>query len=225
MKTAVIIYGPPGSGKGTQADLLARLRGFIHFDTGKFIERVVHDPGFQKNKKIQHERTLFDTGKLNTPSWVLKEIVSKITKKISAANFNIVYSGSPRTLYEAFGDKKTPGLIDVLKKEYGKKNIRIFYLRIDPNVATKRNVARLICSVCATPVLSFEKVKACPLCSGKLKKRIFDNPITMKVRLEEYHNRTKPIINAMKKRGYKIIEINAAPRPYEVFAQIQKKFK
>lgn len=224
-KTAVIIYGPPGSGKGTQADLLARLRGFVHFDTGKFGERLLYDPGSKKNKSFQRERKNFEAGRLFTPSWTLKELVSKITKKIAGAGFNVVYSGSPRTLYEAFGDKKTPGLIDILEKEYGKKNIKPFYLKIDPNIATKRNVARLICSVCATPVLSFEKVRACPLCGGKLKKRILDNPETMKIRLEEYNNRTKPIVKELKKRGYKIIEINAAPRPYEVFEQIKKRLK
>ncbi|KKU85302.1 MAG: hypothetical protein UY12_C0004G0001, partial [Parcubacteria group bacterium GW2011_GWA2_47_8b] len=43
-KKVVVIYGPPGSGKGTQANLLAWTKNFIHFDTGKFLEQVVNDP-------------------------------------------------------------------------------------------------------------------------------------------------------------------------------------
>ena len=224
-KTAVIIYGANGSGKGTQADLLAKLKGFVHFDTGKIIERILHDPSLQGNKIVRHERKIFDAGILNTPSWVLKEVVSKNTKKISQAGLSIVFSGSPRTLYETFGDKNTVGLIATLEKEYGKKNIKIVFLKIKSETAIKRNTGRMVCSVCATPVLAFEKIKHCPICSGKLKKRIFDNPEKMKIRLQEFHNRTMPIIKELKKRGYKIMEVDAEPRPFEVFAQIQKKFK
>ena len=48
MNKAIIIYGLPGSGKGTQANLLADKLGLIHFDTGKYLERIVHDPANKK---------------------------------------------------------------------------------------------------------------------------------------------------------------------------------
>lgn len=224
-KTAVIFFGPPGSGKGIEADLLARTKGFIYFDTGRFIEKIVHNPKFKKNKIIQQARKLFDAGKLTTPSWVLKEILSKITKKISKADFSVVFSGSPRSAYEAFGDSKNKGLIDILEQEYGKKNIKIIFLKVKPETSIKRNSARLVCSLCATPVLSLEKLKYCPLCGAKLRKRIFDNPEAIKIRLNEFQNRTKPILKELKNRSYKIIEINAESLPFEVFRRIQKKLK
>ena len=49
-KIAIILYGPPGSGKGTQANLLADKLGLIHFDTGKFLESIWYDPKRQKEK-------------------------------------------------------------------------------------------------------------------------------------------------------------------------------
>ena len=50
-KKVVVIYGPPGSGKGTQANLLAWTKNFIHFDTGKFLVQVVNDPD-NKNDSV-----------------------------------------------------------------------------------------------------------------------------------------------------------------------------
>ena len=100
---AVMIYGQPGSGKGTQANLLQAVKNFYHFDTGRYIERVIRDPANAKDKIIQREKKLNESGLLNTPSWVLG-IFKKETEKIAKANMGIVYSGSPRTMYEAFGE-------------------------------------------------------------------------------------------------------------------------
>src|SRR5216684_407270 len=73
-KIVVMLYGPPGSGKGTQANLIADKLDLVHFDTGKFLEAAVHDPKRQKEKIIQRERKLFDSGILMTPSFVTKEV-------------------------------------------------------------------------------------------------------------------------------------------------------
>ena len=62
LKRAVIIYGPPGSGKGTQAELLAKKFGFIHFDTGRYFEALLHSPETQKNPVLRRERKNFDNG-------------------------------------------------------------------------------------------------------------------------------------------------------------------
>ena len=113
-RVAIILYGPPGSWKGTQANLLAAKLGLIHFDTGHFLEAVVHDPSRGREALIRRERPLFDSGKLLTPSFVLKEVAAA-TKKVSRAGWGVVYSGSPRTLYEA------EGLLPVLKKLFMKK--------------------------------------------------------------------------------------------------------
>ncbi len=237
VKKAVMIYGAPGAGKGTQANLLAWSKGFLHFDTGKYLEQIVHDPENQKNPKIKEQAKLFDTGILLDPSWVLN-VVKEKTKEIASAGFSIVYSGSPRTTYEAFGDadlrgpnadkrgSKSVGLIDLLEKLYGKKNIFVILLKVRPKSSIFRNSNRKVCSVCATPILYSEethKHRNCPLCGGKLRTRTLDKPEIIKTRLKEYENRTKPITIELKKHGYKILEINGEPAPNKVHFAILKK--
>lgn len=224
MKKAILIYGAPGAGKGTQADLLAKKFGFFHFDTGKYIEQVVNDPEKLKSKIVQRERKIFDSGVLCTPSWVLS-IVNKKAEEIAKAKLRVVFSGSPRTLFEAFGDKKTKGLVDTLEKLYGKKNVGILYIEVKPETSIHRNSNRSVCSVCGAPVLYVQSNthKNCLFCGAPLKKRIFDNPEKLKVRLDEYKNRTQPIIEQLKKRGYKINEIEGEKPPFEVFEEVKKK--
>lgn len=224
-KRAVIIYGPPGAGKGTQAELLERKKGFFHFDTGHYLESVVHDPAKQKEALVIREKKLFDSGKLCTPEWVLK-ITREEAGRVAGANWNIVFSGSPRTLFEAYGDARNEGLLKTLSKKYGKKNIIIFEIKIPENESIKRNSQRLICSVCGLPVLAkYKKNKSCAFCEGKFYKRSLDNVAVIKVRLKEYANRTYPILARAKKEGYRIKSIDGRPTPYKVFAAIEKFLK
>lgn len=220
-KRVVVIMGPPGSGKGTQADLLADKFELFHFDTGRILESIWHDPKRQKDPIVKHERVLFDTGKLNTPAVVLKMMKEKITE-LSKIGESLVFSGSPRTYFEAFGDSKNVGLVETLEKLYGKKNIFVLLLRVDFKKAISRNVGRMICSICGMQLLSVFKVKQtrCPFCGGELRKRVLDNPKVMLVRLEEFSNRTKPILKELKKRKFKIYNINANVLPYQVFGEI-----
>lgn len=221
---AVIIWGPPGSGKGTQAELLARNFGFIHFDTGKFLEGLYRNKEALKNKKIREEKKLFDAGILNSPDFVLK-IVSDATKKIGRSELGIVYSGSPRTLFEAYGDKKNRGLLDVLKDLYGKKNIHVIRLAVRDDVVTHRNIARKVCSLCGLPKLAHAHGDHCVFCGALLRVRSLDNPEVMKKRLVEYKERTYPIITKMKKEKYHIHQIDGEPLPFNVFVSVRKALK
>ena len=220
MKIAVIVYGPPGSGKGTQANLTAHTFGLIHFDTGKYAESIVHDPKNQSDHIIQKRREEFDTGKLLYPPWILK-IVKEAVRKIGKTNFGIVFSGSPRTLYEA------RGLTPVIEKIYGKKNIFPVVLQVSPETSIERNSSRLVCDLCsgvmlATVLASANALSQCPVCGSRFRRRSLDKPEIIKVRLKEYEERTKPIFMYLEKRGYKIRKINGEQPPSEVFKKILK---
>lgn len=216
-KKAIIFYGPPGSGKGTQANLLARKFDLIHFDTGKFLEALVHDPARQDEKIVQRERKLFDAGILLTPSFVLRE-VTKATKRIEKAGFGVIFSGSPRTMYEA------EGFMPILEHHYGKENIFVFELCLPAHGSTERNVKRLVCSVCGYTLLSkyypTAHPKYCPVCAGPFYKRTLDNADVITIRLKEYRERTEPIFGFLKKRGYAIRVIDATPAPYKIFLKL-----
>ena len=220
--------GPPGSGKGTQADLLAERLNFFHLETSKILEEK-----FRGNLKgsiliegkkysFLKEKKLWEEGKLCSPPFVTYLIIQKI-KELKKAGKNLVLSGSPRTLYEA------ERVIPVLEKLYGKKNIKVFFLEISPKETIFRNSHRRICQLMRHPILYLkenEKLKRCPLDGSRLIKRgKLDKPETIKVRLKEYKERTFPVIEYLKKRKIKVEKINGSPPPAIVFEKILKKLK
>lgn len=224
MAKAVIVYGPPGSGKGTQADLLARKYNLIHLDTGRYLESLFRSPTAKKDPILKREKALFDSGKLCTPEWVLK-ITKEEAERIARAGYSIVFSGSPRTMFEAFGEGKTKGLLEALAKAYGKKNISVVLLSVRDETSIKRNSHRLVCSQCGLPKLESASLGHCPLCAGPMRTRSLDKPEVIKVRLKEYRERTYPIVAEMKKHGFKVSKINGEPLPYKVSDTIVKLLK
>lgn len=219
-KFAVIFFGTPGSGKGMQAELAVDKYGLIHFDSGKVLRAILADKdAVKKDPVLRREKKLNDAGILNTPSWVLG-IFKKRAKAISDSGYGIVYSGSPRTLYEA------EGLVPLLEKEYGKKNIHVLHLQVPAATAAKRNADRYVCSFCRRPLLTAfypsKNPTNCPVCGGRLIRRVDDDPAKYKIRFKEYTTRTTPVIDFMKKRGYKVHSVNGTPAPYKVFERIQK---
>lgn len=231
MPKAVITYGPPGAGKGTQAELLARRFGFVHFDTGRYLENLFNSPAANRDPELKKEKENFVTGRLCTPAWILKT-VSAAAAKIAHSGSSIVFSGSPRTVFEAFGDKKNKGLVALLSELYGPKNVFVVYLEIEAASSLKRNSNRLICSFCGLPALSQGQTRRsaaarrqCVFCAAPMKKRVLDDPAIIKVRWQEYKNRTYPILDLMKSKKIKVSKINGEQPPFKVSQKISSLLK
>lgn len=233
-KIAVMVFGPPGSGKGTQADLIADHYDLIHFDTGKVIERTVHNPRNAGDPVIRREKENFDTGILCTPEWVLMLVGEKIKEIAGHGDKGLVFSGSPRTIYETEGDKEknTPGIISFLEKIFDKENIFALRLDISEKSSIFRNSHRRVCAACQKPLLYIpenERLTHCSICGGKIVTRTLDTPETIKVRLEEYKNRTKPIFDYIERRSILIISIDGEPTPsivtQSIFKEIDKRLE
>jgi adenylate kinase len=224
-KIAVMIMGAPGSGKGTQAELLSKKLDLFHFDTGRFLRKTLYSPQAKKDKEIQKELKLNEAGRLNTPSWVLK-IVSERVKEISKLGQSVIFSGSPRTEFEAFGDEKNKGLMEVLEKEYGRKNMFVFSLEVSEEESIKRNKKRMSCLVCGTPIISKgKKQTSCPFCGGKTQTRKDDNEEIIKLRLREYEDRTAPVLAGLKEKGHRVIKTDGRPLPYKIHKRIYSYFR
>ncbi|MBI2065230.1 MAG: nucleoside monophosphate kinase [Candidatus Yanofskybacteria bacterium] len=217
-QSVVILIGPPGSGKGTQAELLAEKFGLFHLESSKVIEEKIKnaDPN---DEILQKEKGLWESGKLNTPELVLEWIKEK-AKEVASEGHGIVFSGSPRTLYEAEGE------MPLLEKLYEKDNIKIINIELNEEESIKRNSKRRICKDSRHPIPNFpefENITKCPKDGSEIITRLLDNPETIEIRLQEYANRTVPIIDFLKKRNYKIMETNGEQPIEKVFRDILEK--
>ena len=227
-KLVVILMGPPGAGKGTQATLLAERLNLHYLETS----RVLEEKFAEKKKKGQYivvdgkkyffmkERKNWETGLLCSPPFVTHLIQQEI-RQLSKEKKNLVLAGSPRTLYEA--KKVTP----LLEKLYGKKNIKIIFIALSLKESIFRNSHRRICELMRHPILYNKETKNlryCPLDGSLLiKRRKLDDPKTIKIRWSEYKERTLPVLEYFSSRNLIIQRVNGERSVAKVFYSILQK--
>lgn len=216
-KWAVILIGPPGSGKGTQAELLAEKFGLVHLETSKLGEEKINNPELiKKDPEVAEAKRLYDRGELFPPPWTVKIMVEKI-RELGNKEAGLVFSGSPRTLYEAESE------LPVLEEVYGKDNIKPIHLNLTKEESVKRNSSRRICKANRHSIPDFPMFKGitiCPKDGSELVTRSLDNPETISIRYEVYLKQTQPILSFMTERAYKILEIEGEQDIDKVFEDI-----
>ena len=227
-KKVIIIMGPPGSGKGTQAELLAEKLDIFHFETSEIIEKnfaAAKKGDFVKigSKKyfLSEEKKLRESGKWMSPPLISFWVKNKI-KALAKEGEGIVMSGSPKTFYEG---KQT---IPLLKRLYGKPNIKIVLIKQSPEVSIWRNSKRRICQLMRHPILYTKetaKLTKCPFDGSKLVFREDNKPGVVKSKINEFEERTIPLIGYFKKQGLKIKEIDGEQSVADVFEDILKALK
>lgn len=229
-KLVVILIGPPGCGKGTQGELLAERFNLYYFETSKIIEQNVMNAKAGefiviggKKYPLANERKLWTSGILCTPvvvsCWVRKKL-----EELSREGKNLIIAGSPRTLLE--GKEVMP----LLKKLYGKENVKIVEVSLSPEQTIWRNQRRRICELMRHPILStkseFLKLTHCPLDGSKLLKRKgLDDPKTIITRIKEYKERTYPLIKYFKEQSFGVKRVNGEQVVERVFRDILKAIK
>ena len=234
-KQIIILFGPPGAGKGTQAELLSDKLGLHHFETSKLLEekfeeaknlsedspeRFIEIDG--EKYDILEEKKIWLKGILCSPPFVVYLIKEKV-RRLAEDGESIIFSGSPRTVYEAEQE------IPLFKELYGAENIKAVYINISPEETMQRNSHRRICETIRHSILwnkETEGLTACPLDGSKLVRREgLDDPETIKTRIKEFKERTFPIKDIFKKQGIKVIEINGEQNVSNVFKEICEKIK
>jgi adenylate kinase len=212
---AIVVLGRPGSGKGTQAALLAKKLGLFHFETSDVIQEKFRK--FPNDPEIKRAKEFFYGGKMTPTRLVTKWVIEKI-KKLETKR--IIFDGSPRTLYEV--KRIYPILVD----KCGRVNIKILNIKISPQEAIWRNTRRKTCQKCDSPIpytKQTKDLKICPRkgCGGKLITREDDKPEKIKKRLKVFMKETYPVIKFFKKKGL-LIEINGEQSIEDVFRDILK---
>src|SRR3989338_1879519 len=225
-KQVIIIFGPPGAGKGTQSELLSEKLGHYHLESSKVLERCFKNESLDKvfsvggkDYSVGDEIENWKTGALTSPPFITG-LMMKEFNKLAEADEGFILSGSQRTLYEA--EKKMP----VLEELYGKENIRIFILEISAEITVFRNTHRKICELMRHSIL-FNKETAvltlCPLDGSKLvKRKDLDDPETIKTRLVQYKERTLPLFEYFKSAGFDVKKVNGERTVAEVHEEILK---
>ena len=228
-KQAIMLFGPPGAGKGTQAELLAEKTGYYHLESSKVIEACFRKESPEKvfeiegqKYKVGDEKKRWETGLLTSPPFVFYLMAERI-KEIADEDKSIIFSGSPRTVYEA--EKEIP----LLKELYGVENIRFLLLEITAQTTIFRNSHRRICELIRHTILfspETEKLTKCPLDGSNLVKREgLDDPETIKKRLEVFKEETYPVIEVIEKQGIHLNKINGEKNVSDVHRDIVEAIK
>ena len=215
---AVIIIGPPGAGKDTQADLLSEELGLVQIKSSKLIEAKLNqaDPGDQT---LSEEKRKWATGELNSREWV-NSLLFEAIEEVRKEHTGVVFSGSPRDITEVKAQ------LPVLERIYTRENIKIINIQVADTVCIDRNIHRRICQANRHPIPNFpeyKNLKTCPKDDSPIVTRVMDTEETIKKRLDVYRAETVPVLVYAKSCGYNIIEINGEQTIEDVHRDILNK--
>ena len=187
----IILLGPPGSGKGTQAKMIAEKYKVKHISTGDILRENVRNgtPLGVEAKKFM------DSGKLVPDSLLIDIIKDRLAKPDVKAGWML--DGYPRTIPQAEAlDKILPAL--------GQKIDVVLNVDVPDAELIKRVTGRRMCKCGTTYHVQFNPPKVagkCDACGADLYQRQDDTEATVKERLQAYHTQTQPLIEYYTKRG------------------------
>ncbi len=188
----LILVGPPGSGKGTQAKLLSQRLGLAHIATGDIL-RKARDLGTPAGRKAA---PFMDNGRL-VPDDLVNEMVADLFRREDRPE-NFVFDGYPRTLPQA------AALDPVLRQQF--LNIeRVVVMLVDDEEIVRRVSGRWICPLCQTTYHTLYKPPRVPgICDADgtaLVQRPDDREATVRKRLKDYHDTTEGLIPFFREQG------------------------
>ncbi|MEE4186890.1 MAG: adenylate kinase [Roseobacter sp.] len=189
----IILLGPPGAGKGTQARMLVEERGMVQLSTGDML-REAKDSGTEMGKIVAD---VMARGALVTDEIVIGLIKEKL-ETVKANGF--IFDGFPRTLGQA-------DALGALLKAVGETLDAVIEMRVDDAALVARITARSTCGGCGEVYNDITKPipadGACTNCGKKddFKRRADDNEDSLKTRLMEYYKQTSPLIGYYYAKG------------------------
>ena len=187
----LILLGPPGAGKGTQAEILSKKLGVDTTSTGAMLRGAIRE-GTELGRMASE---YINEGKLVPDDVVVGIVKERLSQEDCKKGF--ILDGFPRTTAQAEALRESGIRID-----------KVLLLDVADEVIVERLSGRRECSKCATPYHIVYKPSPagdkCP-CGGELIQRDDDNEQTVKNRIEVYHNQTEPIKEYYEKQGILVV--------------------
>ncbi len=181
----VVLFGPPGAGKGTQGELLARRFGLMRLSTGDMLREALA-AGTPLGLEA---RRVMNAGELVPDSVILGMV--KESMQTEEARFGVLLDGFPRTLAQAEG-------LDALLQDLSRSLTGVLVLEVDDETLFKRLSGRVYCPRCGRVYnLYFDPPSthgSCGECGGAPVQRPDDAPETVRKRLEVYRKQTEPLL-------------------------------
>lgn len=191
MAQNIILLGPPGAGKGTQAKRLEAARGMVQLSTGDMLREAMTS-GTDMGKRVA---VIMDRGELVTDEIV----IGLIEEKLAQGGGGFIFDGFPRTL------KQADALGDLLART-GRKLDAVIEMQVDDAVLVRRITGRYTCGNCGAvyhdETRPTKLTGTCDVCGGhEMKRRADDTEEALKTRLMEYYKKTSPLIGYYYAKG------------------------
>ncbi|MGW9230949.1 adenylate kinase [Pseudorhizobium sp. NPDC055634] len=209
----LILLGPPGAGKGTQAQRIVEKHGIPQLSTGDMLRAAVA----AETDVGKRAKAVMDAGKLVSDDIVIAIVSERIDQPDCANGF--ILDGFPRTLVQA-------DATETMLRDKGMDLSAVIELRVDDKELIRRVSGRYSCAQCGTVYHDTDKVPAkegvCDKCgSTHFKRRPDDNAETMTQRLEVYYKETSPLIGYYYAKG-KLKSVDGMAEMDAVTAEIEK---
>ena len=187
----IILFGPPGAGKGTQAQFIVKNHNYFQLSTGNLLREEVK----LKTELGEEIDNLISNGK-----FVSDEIVNNLLKKsITNLKFRdrIIFDGYPRNVEQAKN-------LELILSEFDQTIGHIIFLNVSKNIVEKRIMGRLTCEKCHMTINEFfnkDQIELHPCGKEFLKKRKDDNLDIVVARYDTYMTATRPVLNFYSKNA------------------------
>jgi adenylate kinase len=212
----IIILGPQGSGKGTQAELLAKKFKLEHIDMGKYLREAAR-LDTPLGKEIN---TIINVKKELISDRILKKIIELKLKELPREQ-GIVFDGVPR-------NKSQLHYLEKVITEVGREINLVVAINLSEAKSIQRIANRRICNQCKKVYILGKDKEAesgiCSQCGGAVVRRVDDTLEGIKKRLQIFKKETLPIINYYQEQG-KVIEIDGDQTIKKINKDIEKRIK
>jgi adenylate kinase len=185
MALNVIMFGPPGAGKGTQSEQFARTRGIPKISTGDILREAVHaGTDIGRTAKVTMSR-----GDLVSDDVMIGIVRDRLDREDASRGF--VLDGFPRTLTQATA-------LDQMMS--GRDPLIVVEIVVPEDQLIRRLSMRLVCDLCGSTAAPGAAKDKCLRCGGALVQRTDDNVDVVRERLSVYHRQTEPLVEYYSRR-------------------------